>query len=322
MLLIITIVFLAVFAVVVLVMFAWGADAAKRSKQTLANFDAAVGSLRAEPVEAVDIRREETLSAIPWLDVWLHRLDLAPKIRLFLYQAGLSWTVGRLLLVSCASGVVLGSLCYLRTEADTVSIVVGVLGAALPFLYVRFKRDQRFSQFEEKLPDALDLLVGGLRAGHSLNSGIGILAREAASPIDREFRICFDEQNFGVELRDSLDNLARRVPLVDVRMINAAILIQKDSGGNLAEVLERTSHIIRERFRLKRQIRVHTAQGRLTGWILSSLPVVLGFLLYLVNPEHISLLWTRPFGLKMLYSGAVMTCIGALIIRKIVNFRF
>ena len=183
------------------------------------------------------------------------------------------------------------------------------------------KRRKRFDKFEQGLPGALDLMVSGLRSGHSLVSALGLVAREAADPIGHEFRICFDEQNYGLELRVAMENLARRVPIQDVRIVMTAILIQKETGGNLAEVLEKCGQVIRERFRLKREIKTKTAQGRLTGMILSLLPVVLGFLMYLVNPKHMSLLWTRPMGLKMIYASVGMTVVGALIIRKIVRIR-
>jgi tight adherence protein B len=133
--------------------------------------------------------------------------------------------------------------------------------------------------------------------------------------------MCFDEQNFGVEFRVALLNLVERVPIQDLRIVVTAILIQKESGGNLAEVLDKVASVIRERYRLKRKIRTHTAQGRLTGWVLSALPLVLAILMYLMNPGHMSLLWTRPEGIKMLYASAGMTCIGGLIIRSIIRIR-
>ena len=141
------------------------------------------------------------------------------------------------------------------------------------------KRSKRFNKFEQGLPEALDLMVSALRAGHSLVAALGLVAQESPDPIGGEFRICFDEQNYGLELRTAMDNLVARVPLQDLRIVTTAILIQKESGGNLAEVLDKTAYVIRERFRLKRQVRVHTAQGRLTGWILSFLPIVLGIAL-------------------------------------------
>jgi tight adherence protein B len=152
-----------------------------------------------------------------------------------------------------------------------------------------------------------------------LVAALGLVGSESPDPIGIEFKICCDEQNYGLELRTAMDNLVTRVPLQDVRIVTTAILIQKESGGNLAEVLDKTAYVIRERFRLKREVRIHTAQGRMTGWILSFLPIVLGIGLYLVNPDHMSLLWKREIGVKLLYLSAGMTLTGALIIRKIVN---
>jgi tight adherence protein B len=164
-------------------------------------------------------------------------------------------------------------------------------------------------------------MVSALRAGHSLISALESVAREMPNPIGAEFRKCFDEQTFGLEMRESMLNLGARIPIHDVHIVITAILIQKESGGNLAEILDKVAAIIRERFRLKKQVQVHTAQGRLTGWILSLLPVILGFGLYMVNPEHMSVLWQDKLGLKLIYAAAIMTLIGALIIRKIVNIR-
>jgi tight adherence protein B len=186
---------------------------------------------------------------------------------------------------------------------------------------VLWKRAKRFRKFEEGLPGALDLMVSGLRGGHSLVSVLGLVSREGPDPVGPEFRISFDEQNYGLELRTALENLAVRVPIQDLRIVTTAILIQKETGGNLAEVLDKCATMIRERFRLKQEIRTKTAQGRLTGWVLSAMPLFLATMLYFIKPEVISLLWTRPAGLKMLYTGSVMMLVGGLIIRKIVRIR-
>ena len=164
------------------------------------------------------------------------------------------------------------------------------------------KRTKRMKKFEEGLPEALDLIVSALRVGHSLNSALGLVTRECPDPVGSEFRVCFDEQNYGLELKTAMDNLVTRVPLQDLKIVATAILIQKESGGNLAEVLEKTAEVIRERFRLKRQVSTHTAQGRLTGMILTALPVVLGCCLYFVSPKMMSLLWTTKIGIKLLYA--------------------
>jgi len=162
-------------------------------------------------------------------------------------------------------------------------------------------------------------MVSGLRAGHSLIAAMGLVGREVPDPVGGEFKACFEEQNYGLELKSAIENLIDRVPLQDMRIVATAIMIQKESGGNLAEVLDKTSYVIRERFRLKREIRTHTAQGRLTGWILSLLPVVLGIALFFVNPQMMSILWTRPIGVDLLWASAAMTVVGGLIIRHIVN---
>jgi tight adherence protein B len=251
----------------------------------------------------------------------LLRLEIAPKLRRLLYQASVKWTPGGLLLISLAAWLVSAYLIDLRTGAFFFSFILAVIPGAVPLFYVLWKRTKRFRKFEEGLPAALDLMVSGLRGGHSLISVLELAAREAPDPIGPEFRICFDEQNYGLELRTALENLAVRMPIQDIRIVITAVLVQKETGGNLAEVLDKCAHMIRERFRLKREIRTKTAQGRLTGWVLSLMPVGLATLLYLLRPEIISLLWTRPAGIKMLYTGGVMLVIGSLIIRKIVNIR-
>jgi tight adherence protein B len=320
MLLIIIAVFFAVFSLVSLLMIAAGTGASQQLKQTLARLDSVLVPTGVQD-DIVNIRREELLSTIPWLNRWLLRMDLFPRLRLLLHQADLNWPVGRLVMMCIFCWVAAANLVYWRTGAGFFSTLIGAALGAAPLLYVRFKRTQRFNRFEERLPDALDMMVSALRAGHSLNSAISTVAKEGTEPVAKEFRKCSDEQNFGLELRGAMINLAARVPIDDVRMIVTAVLIQKDSGGNLAEILEKTAHIIRDRFRLKKQIRVHTAQGRLTGWILAILPLVLGLGLYLVNPKSMSLLWTKPIGVKMLYAASTMTVIGALIIRKVVRIR-
>ena len=165
------------------------------------------------------------------------------------------------------------------------------------------------------------MMVSALRVGHSLIASLGAVAQESSEPIASEIRKCFDEQNYGIDLRTALVNLTNRVPVQDYRIFVAAVLIQKESGGNLAEVLEKVAATTRERFRLKKQVSVHTAQGRMTGWILTFLPVILGVGMYFMNPEGMSVLWKRPVGLKMLYTALCMDVVGGLIIRKIVAIR-
>jgi tight adherence protein B len=200
-----------------------------------------------------------------------------------------------------------------------LALLVGLACSALPFGFVMFKRKRRLNRFQEVLPEALDLMVSAIRAGHSLVAALGSVARECVDPVGCEFKTCFEEQNYGLELKTALDNMINRVPLQDLRIVATAIMIQKESGGNLAEVLDKTSHVIRERFRLKRQIATHTAQGRMTGWVLTLLPLVLGVALYAVNPAMMSILWKTPIGVKLLWVSGSMIVVGGLIIRKIVN---
>ena len=319
--LLILIVFLGVFTVAALLLMATGAGAASQQAELArANLDAALATgITQRREQIIDIRKDELFSAIPVINRWLLKLELAPRLHTLLYQSGLKWTPGALLLMSTAAFVIPAYLIYLRTGVALLSLLIGILTGCAPIAFVLHKRRRRFDQIEQELPEALDLMVSALRAGHSLVAALRLVAHESPEPISGEFRICFDEQNYGLELRNAMDNLVDRAPIQDLKIVVTAILIQKESGGNLAEVLDKAAHILRERFRLKRQVRVHTAQGRLTGWILSFLPIVLGIALYLVNPKTMSILWTRPIGVKLLYTSAAMTISGALIIRKIVN---
>lgn len=320
MLLLVVLVFLVVFAVFSLIMLGSGTGATQQTKQALAFLESTLASgASGARDQMVDIRKQELLSAVPWINRWLTKIELAPRLRTLLYQANLKWTAGGMLLMSLACFAFPAYLIYLRTNASVLALLIGVLLGGVPLAYVLHKRNQRFNKFEQGLPQALDLMVSALRAGHSLASSLGLVARESPDPLGPEFKICHEEQNYGLELRTAMENLTVRVPLQDVRIVATAIMIQKESGGNLAEVLEKTAHVIRERFTLKRQIRIHTAQGRLTGWILSFLPVVLGIALYMVSPDTMSILWKRPIGIKLLYTSACMTVIGAFIIRKIVR---
>ena len=319
---IVVLVFLSVFVVLALVLSASGAGASQQARLARANLESALASrTRSTTDQIVDLRKSELLSAVPWIHRQLMQIEIAPRLSTVLHQANLQWTVGRLLLISAASFLLPAYLVYLRTQAVFLSLIVGLIVSYLPFAFVLHRRNTRFERFDQGLPEALDLMVSALRAGHSLVAALRLVAFESPDPIGTEFRICFDEQNYGLELRTALDNLVTRVPLQDLRIVATAILIQKESGGNLAEVLEKAAYLIRERFKLKRQIRTHTAQGRLTGWILSLLPPVLAVMLYLVSPDTISILWKRKIGIEMLYASVCMTILGAIVIRKIVNFK-
>jgi tight adherence protein B len=320
MLIIVGLVFLGVFVIVVLVAAASGSGATDQTRAIMTRLESAIAVGKPEMADLiVDVRKNDVMSSIPWLDRALTKMELAPRIRRFLYQANVKWTVGQLSLFCGISFIVPAYLVYLRTDAVLFGFLVGLVTGSGPIIFVFQKRKRRLNKFEQGIPEALELIVSALRVGHSLNAAMGLVSRECADPVGGEFRVTFDEMNYGLELKSALDNMVTRVPLQDVKIVATAILIQRESGGNLAEVLEKTAQVIRERFRLKRQVLTHTAQGRLTGWILTLLPIVLGVLLYLVNPELMSLLWKKPMGVKLLYAAGTMIFIGGLIIRKIVN---
>lgn len=322
MFLIVVVVFLGIFTVVALLAAASGAGASKQDKEMLARLDSALATNKSKSDMAdllIDVRKSELLSNIPLIDRILRRLELTPRLRRLLYQADLKWTVGGLVMMCASLFAIAGYLVYWRTGAILFGVLIGGAFGAAPIGYVFFKRKQRMDKFEEGLPEALDLICSALRVGHSLNSALGLVTRECPAPVGPEFRVTFDEQNYGLELKTALENMTARVPVQDLRIVITGILIQKESGGNLAEVLEKTSEVIRERFRLKRQVMTHTAQGRITGLVLTFLPVVLGCALYFVNPDMMSLLWKREIGVKMLYGASGMIVVGGLIIRKIVN---
>jgi tight adherence protein B len=322
MFLIIIVVFVAVFIVVALIAAATGTGASKQDKAMLARLDSALATTKGKTDMSdllIDVRKSDLLSSIPWMDKALRKLELTPRLRRMLYQADLKWTVGGLMLMCLGAFALPAYLIYLRTGAWPFALLGGAVCGFAPLGFVMFKRSRRLGKFEEGLPEALDLICSALRVGHSLNSALGLVTRECPDPVGTEFRVCFDEQNYGLELKTALENMVNRMPVQDLRIVVTGILIQKESGGNLAEVLEKTAEVIRERFRLKRQVMTHTAQGRLTGLVLTLLPPVLGLMLYFVNPAMMSLLWKRQLGIDLLYAAAAMTVVGGLIIRKIVN---
>lgn len=313
-------VFLGAFSVVALLLIASGQSAAQKAKQVVATLESALATETPQAREKmVDLRKSTQLSDIPWLNEKLVHLQVAPKLQKMLKQADLKWTAGQLISMCAVGFGGVTYLVYFKFPHLMVAVMAGLMVGSIPIVYVLFKRGRRFGAFEAGLPSALDLMVSALRAGHSLIAAMGLVARECSDPIGAEFKACFEEQNFGLELKNALDNLTSRVPLQDLRIVSTAILIQKESGGNLAEVLDKTAHVIRERFRLKRKIATHTAQGRLSGLVLSLLPVVTGMALTAVNPKMMSILWTTPVGIKLMCTATGMIFVGGLIIRHLVN---
>ena len=194
-----------------------------------------------------------------------------------------------------------------------------LVGLVTPVSVLRYKRSRRRRRFEEQFPEALDLLSRAIRAGHAFQTAMGMVADELTDPVGPEFKKSFDQQNFGLPIRDALNQLAERMPLLDVRFFVTAVLIQRDTGGNLAEILDNLAHVVRERFKILRQIRVHTAHGRFTGWVLMALPAALGVALSIINPAHMELLFHEKLGQQLLMVAIVMQVIGYIWIRKVIK---
>jgi tight adherence protein B len=234
-------------------------------------------------------------------------------------QSGLKLTVGTLL-IACLLAACTG---YLLVKWFTHYTYLGLVAApvlgALPYLFVRRARTKRLDKFEEQFPEAIDLLARALRAGHSFPTGLLMVADEIPEPVGGEFKLVYDRQNFGMPLPDALKGLAERVPILDAKFFATAVLTQRETGGNLSEVLDNLATVIRDRFKVKRQVRVLTAHGRITGWILSALPPALAGIICIVSPEHLKTMITDPLGIQMITGAVVLQVIGTLAIRKLVN---
>lgn len=244
-----------------------------------------------------------------------HLRDLGLTLR----QAGSTLTVQSFVLTTLGVSVGLGLATLTVTRSVFLAAALTVLGALVPYWFMRKKRARRMGKFEEQLPETIDLLARAIRAGHPLSAGLRMVADESPEPVQGEFRQAFEEQRFGLPLEDSLMSMSDRVGLIDVRILTTAILIQRNVGGNLAEILDNLSYTIRERFKIRRQLRVYTAQGRMSGYVLALLPVALGSVFYLLNPDYILLLFRDPAGKFGLVVAVILQLIGFLWIRKIVD---
>ena len=194
-----------------------------------------------------------------------------------------------------------------------------MVGLVLPIGFLRYKRSARMKKFEEQFPEALDLLSRAIRAGHAFQTAMGMVADELAPPVGIEFKKSFEQQNFGLPLKEALNQLAERVPLMDVRFFVTAVTIQRETGGNLAEILDNLAHVVRERFKILRQVRVHTAHGRFTGYVLLALPAALAVALSFISPEHMRALFTTRMGQTMLIGAIVMQTIGFFWIKRVIK---
>jgi tight adherence protein B len=254
-----------------------------------------------------------------WLVPIASRVPALEDAKLMLEQAGSSMSLARFLVISVGLSLALGLGILVLTLSWIPGIAAAAFGAALPYMVFRYKRNSRFYKFEEQLPEAIDMLGRAIRAGHPLSSGLKMVADEASEPVASEFRRTHEEHRFGLAFEDAMLAMADRVKIVDVRILVTAILIQREVGGNLAEILDNLSQVIRARFTIRRQLRVYTAQGRFSGYVLAALPICVGAAVYSLNPPYIMLLFTDPLGKLMVFVAIVFQLIGFLWIRKIVN---
>lgn len=290
---------------------------ARKLEHRLRNF----GAVSAHAPQAKLVKRN-ALSELPVLQKLLSSLPGMEGLERWIVQAGLDWTIFRVGMTSLAAGVsaaaIAGNLFLLGWPAK---MAAWAAGACLPLLYVAWCRARRFRQLERQLPDALDLLCRALRSGHAFSSALHMVAEEMPEPVAGEFRLVRDEVNFGISLHQALVNLTVRVPLVDLRYFSVAVLIQRESGGNLTEILGKLAALIRERHRLRGRIKVLSAEGRMSAWVLGLMPFVLGGLMNAVNPEFMSPLWTDPIGVSIIQYTLTMMAIGVVILIKIVKIR-
>lgn len=313
-------VFVAVLAAVLTVHFAvqtrfnWKARATKGRLEEIGKADqnARPGSL---------LLSETTLSDIPALNRLLHKMSLGPHLRRLIVQAGATTNPGTVLL----SMLSLGGLAYLLTQyfshSDMLGLVLMPIAASLPYVYLQHRKRKRTRDFEELLPEALDIIVGSLRAGFTFELALKLVAQEIPDPVGFEFAVVFEEQNLGVPMSDVLAGLRERVASDDLDLLIVALLIHRRTGGNLAEILEKTASTIRDRFRIKREIQTKTAHGRFSGFVLVLLPIIMTGIILALNPDYFMVLLHEKVGQYMLSGAVVMQMIGILVIRRIIDIK-
>jgi len=254
---------------------------------------------------------EDIAQLLPWSDTSTRLIK----------QAGKDWSFGSLAMFSLLAGIAAYGLASLFNASTLISVALGIGVALAPYIYLYILREVRFSRFSDLLPEAVDLMSRGLRAGHSIQAVLEMVGDEIADPVGIEFRALHKEQTLGLPIRDAMVGLVNRVPLDDMRFLATAVLLQKESGGNLAQILDKTSAVIRERARLRGQLRIYTAQGRITGWILGASPFFMFVLINLLNHDYEKTLFSDPFGLKLVYIGLGLMVVGVLVIRKIIDIK-
>jgi tight adherence protein B len=296
-----------------------GSDA-KRARLQKRLAEALLHSSHTEDVEII-LARNELMSEIPLVNRFLVNVQGALHLKRMLDQADLHITPSKLVMFSVMSGMLAAMAIGVVSQSIVLMIVAGLFAATLPFLYVLFKRRQRFNMFLELLPDALDLVSRALSAGHAFSEALHMVATEMPEPISGEFQKTYEEQNLGLSLKLALENLTQRIPLLDLKMCVTAIMIQRETGGNLAEILEKVAYTIRERFRILGDLKTLTTSSRMSAWLLCGLPIAVSLVITVMNPEYMSVLWKDPRGHFLIALALFMQLTGMLIVRKILNIK-
>ena len=273
------------------------------------------------PEDELALLRDEQLSEIPAFDSLLRRSERISQLQEMLAQGGLNLRAGKFLALSLLAGVAAGLIGYIVSNRAEVGGVALLIGFVLPYGYAAVQRNRRFEKFEELFPEAIDTLARAVRAGHAFTTALELITNEVAEPVAGEFRQLFEEQKFGMPVRDALMNLTERVPLVDVKFFVTAVMLQRETGGNLAEILDNLSYVIRERFKIQRQVRVYTAQGRLTMALLMGMPPIIVAVMLFVEPSFIRPLFADPIGHILLVAGISLQTVGYFVIRKIIRIQ-
>jgi tight adherence protein B len=277
--------------------------------------------------ERLALLRDEMLSRIPVFDMLLRRSERISRLQTLLEQAGLTMRAGNVLIFSVLSAAMVALAAFAVSgplpHNETVPFVcaAAALGVVLPYSYAARRRTLRFQKFEELFPEAIDTLGRAVRAGHAFTMALEIVCNEFSEPVATEFRKLYEEQKYGMPVRDALVNLTERVPLVDVKFFATAVMLQRETGGNLAEILDNLSYMIRERFKILRQVRVYTAQGRLTMMLLMGLPPVIVITMLIVSPGFIQPLFNDPIGHMLIAAGITLQTIGYFVIRRIIQIQ-
>ena len=291
----------------------------QRKKRRFMTRLASLKKVSAPPEETLGILRSEKVSDIAFLNDLLIAMPGMPQLTLFLQQAAFRIQAGSFVLIVCSLAL-LGFLCAIALNWPALArLLVFAAPPALPFFVGSIKRRRRLEKFEEMFPDAMDLLARSVRSGHAFTTGFELLGTEMPDPVGEEFRFAYRQHKLGLPLREAFQNLIIRVPLADLRIFASALQIQQESGGNLGEILDTLSEVIRQRFTLIGEVRTHTAEGRLTLYVLSAIPVAAGILLYFTRPGYMTPLFTDPAGQKALAAALVLQIIGYGVIRRIIR---